>query len=113
MDIYSMRRIFYFMISFIYILYSSSIDKYYVGYSSNPWNRIVQHNSNSKDKYTGKAQDWVLKAVFQVESENIAVQIERFIKKQKSRNLIELMCCEDFVGENILSQLVRVPHVRD
>ncbi|MBM3453415.1 MAG: hypothetical protein FJX84_09800 [Bacteroidetes bacterium] len=34
---------------FIYIIYSSCIDRYYVGYSSNPWNRLNQHNSNSKD----------------------------------------------------------------
>ncbi len=101
------------MTSHIYIIYSAFLDKYYIGYSSNPWNRIVQHNSNCKDKYTGRAQDWVLKAVFEVENEAVAIRIERFIKKQKSRNLIERMCCEDFVGKNILSQLVRVPHVRD
>ncbi len=101
------------MTSHIYIIFSASLDKYYIGYSSNPWNRIDQHNSNSKDKYTGRAQDWILKAVFKVENEAVAIRIERFIKKQKSRNLIERMCCEDFVGENILAQLVRVPHVRD
>ncbi|MFM7661890.1 MAG: GIY-YIG nuclease family protein, partial [Bacteroidota bacterium] len=40
------------MTYFIYIIYSSCIDRYYVGYSSNPWNRLNQHNSNAKDKYT-------------------------------------------------------------
>ena len=69
--------------------------------------------SNSKDKYTGRAQDWIIKAVYEVENESVAIKIERFIKKQKSRNLIMRLCQEDFVGENILAQLVRVPHVRD
>jgi len=45
------------MTYFIYIIYSSCIDRYYVGYSSNPWNRLNQHNSNSKDKYTGRTSD--------------------------------------------------------
>jgi len=38
--------------------------------------------------------------------------IEKFIKKQKSRTLIEkLITGGEFFG--ILAQLVRVPHVRD
>jgi hypothetical protein len=55
-----------------------------VGYSSNPLNRLNQHNSNFKDKYTGRASDWVLKSTFQVQNEAAAIQLERFIKKQKS-----------------------------
>jgi len=101
------------MTSHIYIIYSASLDKYYTGYSSNPWFRIIQHNANSTDKYTGRAKDWIIKSVFEVENESVAIKIERFIKKQKSRNFIERLCQEDFVGENILAQLVRVPHVRD
>ena len=54
-----------------------------------------------------------MKSVFEVENESVAIKIERFIKKQKSRNLIERLCQEDFIGGNILVQLVRVPHVRD
>ena len=98
----------------IYIIYSSSIDRYYIGYSSDPWRRLEQHNKNAADKYTGKAKDWQLKTVFQVSgSEGEAVKIERFIKKQKSRNLIERMCDDRFEPKGILAQLVRVPHMRD
>jgi hypothetical protein len=70
------------MTSYIYIIYSNSID-----------------NSNLKDLYTGRAQDWVIKSVFEVENESVAIKIERFIRKQKSRNLIERLFQEDFVGE--------------
>ena len=101
------------MTYFIYIIYSSCIDRYYVGYSANPWNRLNQHNSNTKDKYTGRATDWVLKSTFEVENESVAIHLERFIKKQKSRNLIIRMCNPEFIGTNELAQLVRVPHVRD
>jgi len=41
-----------------------------------------------------------------------AMKIEKFIKSQKNRKLIEkLIAGGEFTG--ILAQLVRVPHVRD
>jgi len=46
-------------------------------------------------------------------SESQATIIERFIKKQKSRKLIELLCNPSFIPVGKLAQLVRVPHVRD
>jgi putative endonuclease len=54
-----------------------------------------------------------VKAVFHCsESEEEAIRIERFIKKQKSRSFIERMLkSEEFDG--VLAQLVRVPQVRD
>jgi hypothetical protein len=38
------------------------------------------------------------------------MEIEQFIKKQKSRKLIELLCRDDFTPAGKLAQLVRVPH---
>ncbi len=102
------------MTYYIYIIYSISIDRYYVGYSSDPWLRLGQHLSNTKDKYTGKVTDWILLAVFEVsESKSDAIRMERFLKKQKSRKLIEQLCSPDFIPTGYLTQLVRVPHVRD
>lgn len=102
------------MTYYIYILYSNSIDRYYVGYSSDPWLRLEQHLSNSTDKYTGKSKDWILKAVFEVSnSEGDAIKIERFIKKQKSRKLILQLCDPKFIPIGVLAQLVKVPHFRD
>ncbi|MEN9999434.1 MAG: hypothetical protein RI922_2424 [Bacteroidota bacterium] len=76
--------------------------------------RLEQHLSNSIDKYTGKAKDWILKAVFEVSNnESDAINIERFIKKQKSRNLILRLCDPEFIPTGSLAQLVRVPHLRD
>ena len=109
-----MRDFLFYVTYYIYIIHSNSIDRYYVGYSSNPWLRLEQHLSNSTDKYTGKAKDWRLKAVFEVSNqEGDAIKIERFIKKQKSRNLILQLCNPDFIPTGSLAQLVRVPHLRD
>jgi putative endonuclease len=86
------------MTYYVYILHSVSINRYYVGYSSDPWKRLEQHLTNSADKYTGKAKDWQLSAVFEVsKSESEAIRLERFIKRQKSRKLIEQLCELDFV----------------
>jgi putative endonuclease len=41
-----------------------------------------------------------------------AMRLEKFIKKQKSRKLIEQIINEEKL-EGELAQLVRVPHVRD
>ena len=104
----------FYMTFYIYIIHSSSIDRYYIGYSSNPWNRLEQHITNSAEKYTGQTKDWNLKAIFEVsQNESDAIRIERFIKKQKSRKLIEQLCNSNFIPTGYLAQLVRVPHVRD
>lgn len=60
--------------------------RYYIGYSQDPWNRLIEHNNNSSDTYTGKTKDWEFKTIFEVnENRSDAIRIEKFIKKQKSR----------------------------
>ena len=99
---------------YIYILYSTVADKYYVGHSLDPWSRLKQHLSNSGDKYTGSYKDWKLVGVFEVSAnKGDADKVEKFIKRQKSRILIEKILEENFIGTGELAQLVRVPHVRD
>ena len=99
---------------YLYILFSSRANKYYVGHSQDPWKRLIQHNENSGAKFTGKYSGWDLVAVFEVSiNRGDADKIEKFIKRQKSRILIEKLIQPDFVGKGVLAQLVRVPHVRD
>jgi putative endonuclease len=99
---------------YIYIIYSETADKYYTGYSENPWVRIKQHNENDTDKYTGKYDNWVLAAVFEVSEERgEAMKLEKFIKKQKTKSLIEKLIDPSFMPGERLAQLVRVPHMRD
>ena len=89
-------------------------NKYYLGHSANPWERLQQHLTNSGEKYTGSYKDWELRAVYEASAiKGEADEIEKFIKRQKSRRLIEKLVSDDFVGTGILAQLVRVPHVRD
>ncbi len=99
---------------YIYFLYSKHACKYYLGHSSDPWERLRQHQSNSGEKYTGSYKDWTLVGVFQVsERKGDADKIEKFIKRQKSKLLIEKILNPNFIGTGPLAQLIRVPHVRD
>ena len=98
---------------YIYILYSETSDIYYVGYSSDFLARLEQHNHSERSTFTSKHRPWTLKAVyFCCTEEAHAMAIEKFIKKQKSKTLIEkLISGEKLTGR--LALLVRVPHVRD
>ncbi len=75
---------------FIYFLYSPSFDKYYIGYSEDPQRRLIQHNTSPRMTYTHKHRPWVLKACFPVsDSRQMAIKMERYLKKLKSRKIIE------------------------
>jgi putative endonuclease len=39
--------------------------------------------------------------------------MEKYIKRQKSRNLLEKLIDPEFIPTGTLAQLVRVPHLRD
>ncbi len=72
----------------LYILYSKTLDKYYVGISSNIEERIKKHNRNHKG-FTGRVNDWELKYTKNHESKSDARKRELQIKSWKSRELIE------------------------
>jgi len=72
---------------YVYILYSVGSDKYYVGHTENVRGRLFQHNHDDKDTYSSKHRPWLLKAAFEAGTSRAeAMRIEKWIKKQKSRN---------------------------
>ena len=99
---------------YVYILYSSVADKYYVGSTANLQKRIWRHNNTSFNTFSSKFRPWKLVAAFEAgKSRGEAEKMERFIKRQKSRGLIEKLVNPDFVPKDKLAQLVRVPQLRD
>jgi len=94
---------------YIYILHSPSFDKYYIGYTDDFNQRLVAHNSTERNTYTKKYRPWEIAAVFECGTERGgAMKIEKFIKKQKSRFLLQKMINGDKL-DGILAQLLRVP----
>ena len=73
---------------FIYILYSKSIDRFYIGHTVDLENRLFRHR-NSGSKSTKIARDWELVYNESYATRSEAIQRERHIKKQKSRRFIE------------------------
>jgi putative endonuclease len=74
----------------VYIIFSPSLDKYYIGHTQNIDLRLQQHNNGLSD-YTAKASDWVLKYTELFTTRYAASRREREIKTKKSRKYIEFL----------------------
>ncbi|PKP29122.1 MAG: endonuclease [Bacteroidetes bacterium HGW-Bacteroidetes-18] len=76
--------------AYVYILYSKTLHSHYVGSCKNLENRLFEHNNSTfENSYTSKAKDWV----FILKIENLGYQqardIEKHIKRMKSKIFIE------------------------
>jgi len=77
----------------VYILYSKSFDRYYVGYTNNIKRRIAEHN-RKKGKFTDAGIPWKLIYTENFSAKIEAMKREKFIKSRKSKAYItELICC--------------------
>ncbi len=73
---------------YTYIIYSKSLNKYYVGSCQNVQERLNDH-LNSRSAYTKTVKDWELKYFETFTSRSEAYRREMQIKKMKSRKYIE------------------------
>ncbi|WP_335966217.1 GIY-YIG nuclease family protein [Galbibacter sp. PAP.153] len=72
----------------LFILYSQTLDRYYVGASGDLERRLTKHNANHKG-YTGRASDWAIVHKERFTSKVEAYRREKQIKGWKSRRMIE------------------------
>ena len=73
---------------YIYILYSSLKERYYVGQTDNLDNRLERHNQG-KVKSTKYGVPWKLVHKIKVETRSEAVLLERKIKKRGAKRFID------------------------
>ncbi|UEG50144.1 GIY-YIG nuclease family protein [Ferruginibacter lapsinanis] len=73
---------------YIYILYSVTSDKYYVGSTGDLEVRLDQHN-NGRNKSTKHGVPWIIKYTETFVLQVDAIKRENEIKKKKSRKYIE------------------------
>lgn len=78
----------------VYIIYSSKLDKYYVGYSEDVAVRLEEHNSGIS-AFTSKATDWIIKYREEFVSRELAHNRELEIKRKKSRKYVEWLIQSD------------------
>jgi putative endonuclease len=98
---------------YLYILYSISSDKYYVGHTNDYVRRLDEHNFSDRNTYTSKHRPWVLKKQIELgDDRSFAMKIEKAVKKFKNRVIIEKIISTISTVED-LAQLVRVPNNRD
>lgn len=72
----------------VYILFSESKHKFYIGFTSNLEERLVRHNQKSKG-FTGNVNDWKVVYTENYETKELATKRELQIKSWKSRIKIQ------------------------
>jgi putative endonuclease len=71
----------------LYILYSASLDRYYIGYTNSMERRLNEHN-RKKGKYTDIGIPWVVVYTEQYLTKMEAMNREKDIKSRKSKSFI-------------------------
>jgi putative endonuclease len=75
---------------YVYVIYSKSLDIFYIGESSSPDERLIQHNTGLyQGSFTKRISDWELKVIIPFKSITNARKAEIFIKKMKSKKFVE------------------------
>ena len=78
------------MMFYVYIIYSKQYDKYYKGFSLNPYKRLEQHN-NKKSRYTSKFTPWDLVYLEKFNLKSEALKRKKSIKKYSKEQILELL----------------------
>ncbi len=92
---------------YCYVIYSQTLNKYYIGETENVEIRLEQHNNGYfKGAYTKPANDWSLFLVIPCQDIRVARKLEKFIKRQKSRSFIERLKNQPELLPAILAKLI-------
>ena len=73
---------------YVYIIYSKTLNRFYVGETTNIEDRLKGHVSN-KNKYTGKAKDWILVWNTELPDRKSALALEKKIKHRGIKRYLE------------------------
>jgi putative endonuclease len=77
----------------VYILFSETKNRFYIGYTSNLEERVLRHNQKSKG-FTGNVNDWKIGYTEKYLTKGEAVSRELQIKSWKSRIKIHQLITE-------------------
>ena len=73
----------------VYILHSIKLNRFYIGFTSDFEIRMEFHKNAESNKFTANAKDWQLFLKIPCENKTQALNIEKHIKKMKSKTYIE------------------------
>jgi len=89
---------FFVFMYFVYILYSPSSGKSYVGYTSNIGRRMEEHNHTERKGFTLRYRPWVLFHSEAYETKAEATAREKFYKSGAGRCLLKEILQEKAAG---------------
>jgi len=73
---------------YLYIIFSNSLNKFYVGESHNIKERLQKHNSHTyKGAFTKITDDWQIALSKKCDTKDDALFLEALIKRMKSKKL--------------------------
>ncbi|BDU24519.1 MULTISPECIES: GIY-YIG nuclease family protein [unclassified Flavobacterium] len=90
---------------YLYILYSKSSQKFYIGETNNINERVIKHNNHSySNSFTKIANDWEIVLTFNCNDRDEALYLERFIKRMKSKTFNDKIINDPSILKDILSK---------
>ena len=93
------------MSHFLYILFSKSKTKYYIGETHNITARLLRHNDHTyNNSFTKIANDWEVFLTFECSNKLDALYLERFIKRMKSKVFVKKIIQNPEILNDILSK---------
>jgi putative endonuclease len=75
---------------YTYILYSKTADKFYIGMSESPEERLKKHQTKHKG-FTNISSDWKIVFTREFTTKTEALSFEKKIKSWKSRKMIQVL----------------------
>jgi putative endonuclease len=90
---------------YVYILYSKSLNRFYIGQTIDIQHRLMEHNTGIySNSYTKKTSDWELYFYLNCNSKSQALSIEKHIKKMKNRKYFENLKKFPDISSSLLSR---------
>ena len=75
---------------YVYVLYSRSSLKYYIGQTSDMKRRLLQHNDANYKSYTSRYAPWEVYWMTRVATRASAMKMERYLKKKRRPFIVRL-----------------------
>jgi putative endonuclease len=75
----------------VYVLYSPSVNKFYVGYTSNLESRLLSHNQLGTKDWTKRYRPWELIYTESYQTKSSALKREKELKTGVGREFIQKM----------------------
>ncbi|MBF4506643.1 GIY-YIG nuclease family protein [Flavobacterium sp. JLP] len=90
---------------YLYILYSDSTQKFYIGETNNIEERISKHQNHFySNSFTKIANDWKVVLTFICNNKEETIYLENFIKRMKSKIFNTKLIADPSILKDILSK---------